>query len=446
MKKVFGMISLGCDKNRVDGERLLGEIKRHGCEITDDISKAQVLIVNTCAFLNASREESINAVLESNAYRKGALEKIVVTGCLPERFIGELFPALTEGDVFLGVNDASELFPALERSYREGRINAVGTGNGCFGGRVVSTPSHLKYLKIADGCFSHCTYCLIPSIRGKYRSYPMDELVREAEGLGETQELVLVAQDTTRYGEDGGENKFCELLEKISELDNICHIRVLYCYPEAITERLVAEIRDNPKIVKYLDIPFQHSEDRILKLMGRRGTRASYAALIAKLRREIPNIALRSTFMTGFPSETEEEHRALCSFLGEAKIENCGFFAYSREPETPAYRMQGQIPARTKQRRLKELYRVQENISLVNLQKYLGKTLTVLCDGIDYENSCFSGRAYFQAYEIDGAVRFTAPRATTGNFYRVTIDRTDGYDLIGHSAGDPDGIQTEEIK
>lgn len=431
MQKIFGMISLGCDKNRVDGERLLGEVKRHGCEITDDISRAQVLIINTCAFLNAAREESINAVLESNAYRNGALEKIVVTGCLPEKFIGELFPALTEGDVFLGVNDASELFPALERSYREGRINAVGTGNGCMPKRVVSTVPHLKYLKIADGCFRHCTYCLIPKIRGKYRSYSLEDLIAEAESLGDTQELVLVAQDTTRYGEDSGENQFCALLRKLSALENIHQIRILYCYPEAITEELVAEVRDNPKIVKYLDIPFQHSETRILKLMGRMGTRESYLNLLEKLRREIKGIAVRSTFMAGFPSETEEDHAGLCAFLKEAKLENCGFFAYSREPDTPAYRMKGQVPAQVKKRRVRELYAVQKNISLENLKKYVGETLTVLCDGIDYENSCFLGRAYFQAYEIDGVVRFTAPRAQTGEYYSVYIDKTDGYDLFG---------------
>lgn len=433
MQKIFGMISLGCDKNRVDGERLLGEVKRHGCEITDDISRAQILIVNTCAFLNAAREESINAVLESNGYRSGSLEKIVVTGCLPQKFIGELFPALTEGDVFLGVNDAGELFPALERSYREGRVNAVGTGNGCMSARVVSTVPHLKYLKIADGCFHHCTYCLIPKIRGKYVSYPMRELLAEAESLGETEELVLVAQDTTRYGEESGGNKFCELLKGLSALENIRRIRILYCYPEAITDELIRQVRDNPKIIKYLDIPFQHSETRILKLMGRTGTRESYLELLHKLRREIEGLAVRSTFMAGFPTETEEEHVALCDFLKQAKLENCGFFAYSREPDTPAYRMKGQVPACVKNRRVKELYRVQKNISLENLQKYVGKTLDVLCDGIDYENSCFIGRAYFQAYEIDGVVRFTAPRAVTGGYCRVKIEKTDGYDLFGHA-------------
>ncbi len=431
LKKVFGMISLGCDKNRVDGERLLGEVKRRGCEITDDVAQAEVLIVNTCAFLNAAREESIEAVLEGNRYRGGKLEKIVVTGCLPEKFIGELFPALTEAAVFLGIRDASELFPALERSYAEGRINAVGTGTEGCAARVLTTSPHVKYLKIADGCFNHCTYCLIPKIRGKYRSYPMKEILEEARSLGETEELVLVAQDTTRYGEDLGENKFAELIEKISKLDNICHIRLLYCYPEAIDERLISEIKNNPKVIKYLDIPLQHSENRILKLMGRRGGKEEYLALFARLRREIPEIAIRTTFIAGFPTETEEEHAAMLAFLDAAQFENCGFFAYSREPDTPAYKLSGQISARVKQKRVKALYRKQAEISRGNLKKYEGKTLSVVCDGVDFERGCFTGRAYFQAPEIDGSVYFTASHAETGKRYLVIVDRTDSYDLYG---------------
>lgn len=432
MKKVFGMISLGCDKNRVDGERLLGEVRRHGCPITDDIGQAQVLIVNTCAFLNAARQEAIEAVLEGNAYRGGVLEKIVVAGCLPEKFIGELYPALTEGDVFLGVSDCSELFPALERAYAGERVNAVRTG-GEGDERVITTPPHLKYLKIADGCANHCTYCLIPAIRGKYRSYPMERLVNEARSLGETHELVLVAQDTTRYGTDTGKNLFVSLLKKLSELDNICHIRLLYCYPEVITDELIAEVRDNPKIIKYLDIPLQHSENRVLKLMGRRGTREGYLKLIEKLRREIPGIALRSTFIAGFPTETEEEVEGLKAFLSEASFENCGFFAYSREEGTPAYQLKGQIHARTKQRRVKALYAVQEAIADEYLVSYIGKTVRVVCDAVDFERGCFVGRTYFQAYEADGVTYFTASQAVTGKVYDVIVERTEAGNLIGRA-------------
>lgn len=432
MNKVFGMISLGCDKNRVDGERLLGEVRRHGCPITDDIKQAQVLIVNTCAFLNDARKEAIEAILEGNSHRSGKLEKIVVAGCLPEKFVDELYPALTEGDVFLGVSDCSELFPALERAYAGERVNAVRTG--CEGGeRVITTPPHLKYLKIADGCSNHCTYCLIPAIRGKYRSYPMEQLIAEAKGLGDTHELVLVAQDTTRYGVDTGESLFVPLLKKLSELDNICHIRLLYCYPEVVTDELIAEVRDNPKIIKYLDIPLQHSEDRVLKLMGRRGTRESYLQLIQKLRREIPGIALRSTFIAGFPTETEEEVEGLKEFLSKARFENCGFFAYSREEGTPAYKLKGQIPARTKQRRVRALYGVQEAIADEYLASFVGKTVRVVCDEVDFARGCFVGRTYFQAYGVDGVTYFTAPHATTGEEYDVVIERTKAGNLIGRA-------------
>ena len=260
LNKKFGMISLGCDKNRVDGERLLGEIRSKGCEIVNDPSEAEILIVNTCAFLNAAREEGINEIISAASRKGGVLEKIVVSGCLSEKFI-------------------SELFPALERAYAGERVNAVGQGLEDLSSRIVSTPEHYKYLKIADGCSNFCTYCLIPKIRGKYRSYPMETLVEEAASLGHTEELILVAQDTTRYGEDGGQNNFVNLLKKISKLDNICHIRLLYCYPEKIDGALIQEIRDNPKILKYLDIPLQHCEDRILKLMGRRGNKAEYLKL-----------------------------------------------------------------------------------------------------------------------------------------------------------------------
>ncbi len=432
LKKKFGMISLGCDKNRVDGERILGEIRANGCEIVSDLSEAEVLVINTCAFLNAAREEGINEII-SAAGRKGKsrLEKIVVSGCLSEKFIGELYPALTEADVFLGIHDVKELFPALDRAYRGERVNAVGRCGEVLSPRVVSTPEHYKYLKIADGCSNFCTYCLIPKIRGKYRSYPLDELVEEARSLGKTEELILVAQDTTRYGEDRGQNIFVDLLKKISKLDNICHIRLLYCYPEKIDGALIAEIRNNEKILKYLDIPLQHSENRILKLMGRRGTKEDYKKLFELLRKEIPGIALRTTFITGFPSETEEEHRALLSFIGEQKFENAGVFAYSREPETPAYQMKGQIPASVKKRRQRELYEAQREVSRKYLENFVGKTLEVVCDGIDGAGTGFVGRAYFQAPEIDGNVFFTAPRAKEGEMYKIRIESNSDYDLFG---------------
>ena len=433
--KTFGMISLGCDKNRVDAERLLGEIRARGYAITDDIAEAQILLVNTCAFLNDARKEAIDTVLECDEYRRaGKLEKLVVAGCLPEKFAGELFPSLTEGDVFLGCGDADALFGALERSYREGRVNAVGTGREWKGQRVLTTPLHYAYLKIADGCSNHCTYCLIPKIRGKYRSERMEDLVAEAESLGELSELILVAQDTTRYGEDlYGENKLVELIRRLSALDTVGSIRLLYCYPEVISDPLIEEIASNDKVIKYLDIPLQHSEDRILKLMNRRGTRRSYLDLIGKLRARIPGVAIRSTFIAGFPSETEEESAALASFLREARLTNCGFFAYSREPETPAYRLPGQVSARAKSDRVRALYAAQRQISAEFLRAKVGTAVDVLCDGVDYEGGRFVGRAYWNAPDIDGKVYFRAPFAEQGKKYRVVVTDADSYDLFGQT-------------
>lgn len=434
--KRFFIVSLGCDKNRVDSEKLMGLLQSRGCTLTDDVDAAEIIVVNTCAFLNAARKEAIETVIGCNARREGGkLEKLVVTGCLPQKFVGELLGNLTEADVFLGIDDYDRIFEALERSYAEGRgqVDMVGCGGGGYiGERVLSTVGHYAYLKIADGCFNRCTYCLIPKIRGKYRSYPMEALVREAAGLGELSELILVAQDVTRYGEERyGENKLVELLRKLSALGNIGYIRLLYCYPEAVSDALIAEIRDNPKILHYLDIPLQHSEDRILKLMNRKGTRAAYLALFEKLRREIPDICLRSTFIAGFPGETEEEHEALCAFLREARLDNCGFFAYSREPDTAAARLKGQVPQAVKNRRVKALYREQAAVSAEKLRAEIGKTVRVVCDGVDYERECFAGRSYKNAPDIDGKVYFHALRAVQGEEYEIIINRSDSYDLYG---------------
>ncbi len=434
--KRFGVISLGCDKNRVDTEKLLGMIKERGYTLTDDLSKAQIVIVNTCAFLQTAREEAIQTILECADYKRVGLEKIVVTGCLPQKFIGELYEPLTEADVFLGINDYELIFEALENSYlQNARQNVVGLGEERYrADRVLTTDEHIAYLKIADGCYNHCTYCLIPKIRGKYRSYPMEKLLEEAKELGEIAELIVVAQDCTRYGEDlYGENKFVELLQKLSKLDNVESIRLLYCYPDAISENLIEEIAENPKIIKYIDIPLQHSENRVLKLMNRKGTREEYLALIRKLKTRIPEIAIRSTFISGFPTETEEEFEGMQRFLQEAKLFNCGFFAYSREPDTGAYRLQPQIHHATKSRRVKKLYQIQREISKMHLVTFVGRQVEVLCDGIDYEKSCFVGRAYCNAPDIDGKIYFYASEAMQGKRYTVQIERVEEYDLYGRT-------------
>ena len=432
--KLFSVLSLGCDKNRVDSEKLMGLLVAHQCALTDDFSEANVIIVNTCAFLNSARKEAIDTVLACNAYRDANLEKLVVTGCLPQKFAGELVGVLTEADVLLGTNDYDKIFEALEDSYRtDSQINMVGRGNGQFlTERMQSTPEHYSYLKIADGCYNHCTYCLIPKIRGKYVSYPMERLITEAREIGELNELILVAQDVTRYGEElYGENKLTELLRKLSSLDNISHIRLLYCYPDVISDELIEEIATNPKIYHYLDIPLQHSEDRILKLMNRKGTRQSYLDLFRKLRRAIPDICIRSTFIAGFPTETEEEHENMIAFLREAQLDNCGFFAYSKEPDTAAARLSGQILQTVKNKRVRALYREQKAISAEKLKKMVGQIVTVVCDGIDYERECFVGRTYKNAPDIDGKVYFNALSATQGEEYEIKINKSDSYDLYG---------------
>lgn len=433
--KKFGLISLGCDKNRVDSEKLLAFLTSRGCKITNDAEEAQILIINTCAFLNEARKEAIETVLEYSAYKSKNLEKLVVTGCLPQKYISETFPALTEADVFLGTNDYDKIFDALEKSYEAERVNFVGTGSGAFSGeRVLTTPVHYAYLKIADGCNNRCTYCLIPKIRGKYISYPIEQVVKEAEALGDISELILVAQDITRYGLDlYGQKKLIKILQNLTACVNINSVRLLYCYPDMLDDGLIREIRDNPKIIKYVDIPLQHSEDRILKLMNRPAGRAEYLRLIAKLRENIPDIAIRSTFIAGFPTESEEDFEGLCEFLKEAELDNCGFFAYSREPDTAAFKLKGQLPYSVKRKRVKKLYEIQRAISCEKLEKRVGKTLEVVCDGIDYDRGCFVGRAYFQAPDIDGKVYFNACSAEQGKYYNVIIGSTDGYDLFGHT-------------
>ena len=435
-EKTFGVISLGCDKNRVDTEKMLGLIKARGYRLTDNLSEAQIVIINTCAFLQSARQEGIETIFDCVGYKAEKLEKIVVTGCLPQKFIDELYEPLQEVDVFLGIQDYEKLFEALEASYERGeRKNCVGQGcDGYLRDRVITTDEHYAYLKIADGCYNHCTYCLIPKIRGKYRSYPMEELIKEAEELGEIAELIVVAQDSTRYGEDlYGENRFVALLQELSKLENVQKIRLLYCYPDVISDALIQEIATNDKILKYIDIPLQHSENRVLKLMNRKGKREEYLALLKKLREEVPEIAIRSTFISGFPSETEEEFAQMQAFLQEAKFFNCGFFAYSREPDTAAYRMKGQVHHATKARRVRQLYKTQEKIAYDILSSFIGKEIDVLCDGIDYEKGCFVGRAYFNAPDIDGKVYFNAANATQGEYYKVKIIRNDSYDLYGYT-------------
>lgn len=434
--KKIGLISLGCDKNRVDSERALALIKEKAV-LTSDLKSANVVIINTCAFLESARQEAIETVFEVNALREtGVLEKIVLTGCLPQKFINDIFEDFLEVDVFLGFLDYDLLFEALELSYKGIRVNFVGKNKKVeIKNRVLTTPCHYSYLKIADGCNNKCTYCLIPKIRGGYVSTPMEELIEEAKSLGYGLELILVAQDVTRYGIDlYGESKLVTLIQELSKLENVDKIRLLYCYPDAITDELIREIKLNDKVCKYIDIPLQHSENKVLKRMNRKGTREEYLNLINKLKSEIPNISIRSTFITGFPGETQEDFEGLIDFIKQAKFSSAGFFAYSREEDTPAYKLDGQIDESVKLKRQKKLYSVQKQISKSNLSKFKGKVIEVVCDGVDYETQSFYGRSDAFAPDIDGRIYFSYDGVINqGEKYDILIEKTTEYDLYGRA-------------
>jgi len=430
-KKKIGVISLGCDKNRVDSEKMLYTLKDFA-EITNDIQKAETIIINSCGFLCESRQEAIETVLDCNSLRDGVLEKIVLTGCLPQKFIDELFDELIEVDLFLGVNDYDLLKEGIVEIYKNKRVNLVGKGNFNQTGRVLTTPEHYAYLKVADGCKNHCTYCLIPYIRGKLKSTPIEELKQEVLELGEIKELILVAQDLTAYGLDiYGKPSLVRLIKELSQMESVGSIRLLYCYPELIDDELIEEIKSNDKVIKYIDVPMQHADDSVLKRMNRKGTKQSYLRLVEKLK-QIPDMVIRSTFIAGFPGETEENFENLCDFIQKAKLFNAGFFAYSREEGTPAYKLDGQLPAKVKKDRVKKLYKIQKEIVKQKLSSYKGKTLQVVCDGIDYDKQSFYGRAYFSAPIVDGLVYFNSDQEIIqGETYTVKIEKIKNYDLYG---------------
>ncbi len=430
-KKKLGVISLGCDKNRVDTEKMLWRLKDK-FELTNDPEDAEVIVINTCAFLNASRKEAIDEIISCAKLKEaGKLEKLAVTGCLPQKFVSELAEGLPEVDVFAGISDYDRLADAISESYAAGRQNIVGPPCGepdC--GRVRTTDNH-AYLKIADGCSNFCTYCLIPKIRGAYRSVREDQLLREAAALGEVKELVLVAQDVTKYGSDltGGEN-LVRLIRKLSALENVRKIRLLYCYPESVNEELIDEIAANDKVLKYIDIPLQHADDAVLKSMNRKGTYKSYLALIKKLKERVRGIAVRSTFITGFPGESEQAFETLLRFLEEAELFNAGFFKYSKEEGTAAAKMKNQLPERVKNARLRKLYAAQKKVVAKTLRALRGQTFDVLVE--NFNGICYEGRAYFNAPDIDGKVIFTGVGDFgAGDTVRVRVTGHKDYDLFG---------------
>ncbi len=430
--KKIGVISLGCDKNRVDTEKMLAILSKKHTLVAEE-ENAQIIVINTCAFLESSRKEAILEILRVAQLKKQGLEKIIVTGCLPQKFINEIFNELVEVDAFLGVSDYSKINGVIDKIYLGERVNAVGEPRKERGTKRVLTTKNYAYLKIADGCSNHCTYCLIPKIRGKFRSTPQEKLIAEAKCLGRVSELILVAQDVTRYGEDlnNGTN-LVGLIKSLSNLKNVKKIRLLYCYPENITSELIEEIKTNEKVIKYLDIPLQHADDKVLKLMNRRGTYQSYLDLINKLREEIPNIAIRSTFITGFPNEDETAFNNLVNFIKETKLSNVGFFAYSREKDTPADKLEGHIENKVKQKRLKKLYSTQKKVVKERAKSLIGFSIEVLAEGFDENNFIYYGRAYFNAPDIDGKIYFFSKKEIVfGKYYKVKITGFTDYDFYG---------------
>lgn len=428
-----GVISLGCDKNRVDTEKMLAKIKeKHN--VTGEIEKADIIIVNTCAFLNSSRKESVEEILSAAEYKKsGSAKKLIVTGCLPQKFLKDTEKGFPEADAFLGVSDYEKINDVIDRITAGERVIEVGTPREEPGKKRLLTTDGYAFLKVADGCDNHCTYCLIPKIRGKYRSVPEEDLLEEAASLGNVKELVLVAQDTAAYGKDlSPEKTLTELIRKLSALPNVFGIRLLYCYPENITEELIHEMSVNAKVIRYIDIPLQHASDAVLKRMNRKGTGAGYLELIEKLRREVPGIAIRSTFITGFPGESEADFDTLVKFLEKAQLEAAGFFKYSREKDTPADKLDGHLPERIKTARLKKLYSVQKKIVSAKNKSLVGRTFNVLAEGFDDNSLVYYGRAYFMAPEVDGKVYFfSGEEVEYGEYYRIKITKSSGYDLYG---------------
>ncbi|MEG1612762.1 MAG: 30S ribosomal protein S12 methylthiotransferase RimO [Clostridia bacterium] len=436
-KTKVGVVSLGCDKNRVDTENMLYILANSGYEITNDVSDADVIVINTCAFIESSKKEAISTILEFTSIKNERNIKIIVTGCLSVRYKDELFVGFPEVDAFLGFQDYARLPEVLDRVFIGERVILIEGKDMPTSKRILSTPFHTAYLKIADGCDNRCTYCAIPYIRGKYRSREIDGLVDETRELISEygiKEINLVAQDITRYGIDiYNEYSLLKLLDKLSALD-INWIRLLYCYPELINDDLIKYVSQNEKVCKYLDIPLQHISDRILKMMNRRIDGDSVRKLIDKIRNIDDRIALRSSFIVGFPTETETDFYELCDFISNYKLDYAGFFAYSKEEGTPAAKIKGQLSQKIKTARQKEIRSIQSDVIFENNNKYIGKTLKVLYEGIDYNKKMFYGRPEFCAPEIDSKVLFKSNNLVEiGNFYDVKITKRDAYDIIGET-------------
>ncbi len=438
-------VSLGCPKNTCDSEVMLALLHKAGIEIVQDDIDADVVVINTCAFIESAKKEAIDTILDVAWLRENrTLRGIVVTGCLVQRYRDELLKELPEIDACIGVGDLDHIVEAVKSAYENGgkkdkpKYSCVTQAeNQTLGGdRIVTTPEYTAYIKISEGCDNHCTYCVIPSIRGKYRSRLLDDILKEAydlAGMG-VRELIVVSQDTTSYGKDiYGKPSLALLLKELCKIDAFKWIRVLYAYPEDVTEELVDTFAAEPKLVKYLDMPIQHISDSVLKRMGRRGDSALIKEKIALLRKKVPGILLRSTVIVGFPGETKEDFALLAEFLKEVKFERLGVFAFSCEEGTPAEKIKdGIVPEKTKQKRLDTLMKNQYAIHAARNESFIGKTVEVLCEGYDRPSGVWYGRSAGDAPEIDGKVYFRSPRKLKdGKFVNVKITEVIDYDLLG---------------
>ncbi len=427
-----GFISLGCNKNLVDTEKTIALFKEHGYEIVNNPEEAEVIIINTCGFIESAKEEAINTILEMAEYKKQNCKYLIAMGCLVERYKKELEKSIPEVDLYIKYSEYSTLWKQIEKLLSNGKENVDFDK---FTDRVITTGENYAYIKIADGCSNCCTFCAIPKIRGTQKSRTMESLVEEANKLAEQgyEEIILTAQDTTRYGQDiYGEPKLAELLQEICKIDKIKWIRILYSYPETITDKLIHVIKENDKICNYFDIPIQHISDSVLKRMNRKSNGESIRKLIQKLRKEIPNVILRTTVMVGFPGETEEDFEELYNFLKEAKFDKLGAFMYSKEEGTGAEKMPNQIHPATKKSRYNKIMKLQQEISRENLENKIGTTQKARIDGITKNQKYYVGRTYMDVPEIDGVVYIkNTKQLNLGNWVDCKITEVKDYDLMG---------------
>ena len=438
-------ISLGCDKNLVDTEVMLGILAQRGHQMVDDENEADVIIINTCCFIHDAKEESIQNILEMAQLKEnGRLKALIVAGCLAQRYKDEILKEIPEVDAVLGTTSYEEIGNIIdsvlsdnmaERGQSRITMKDVDYLPEVKTKRLVTTGGHFAYLKIAEGCDKHCTYCIIPKVRGNYRSVPMENLLKEAKELadGGVKELILVAQETTVYGQDiYGEKMLPKLLRELCKINGIRWIRILYCYPEEITDELIQTMKEEPKICHYLDLPIQHASDAILKKMGRRTSKAQLIETIEKLRDVMPDIALRTTLITGFPGETEEDHEELMDFVDQMEFERLGVFTYSPEEDTPAAKMDGQIEEEVKEDRQAELMELQQDIVFEQAEDMIGRELLVMIEGKVADENAYVGRTYRDAPNVDGLIFVnTDEELMSGDFAKVKVTGAMEYDLIG---------------